>query len=63
LAQGHTIIAIEHHGDVIRCSDWVIDIGPEGGVKGGEIMYCGEFDKFEKTKSLTAEFLFRASNK
>jgi len=63
LAQGHTIIAIEHHGDVIRCSDWVIDIGPEGGIKGGEIMYCGEFDKFEKSKSLTAKFLFREGNK
>jgi excinuclease ABC subunit A len=57
LAQGHTVIAIEHHTDVMRCADWIVDIGPEGGEKGGNILYCGSFDAFLKTKSYTADAL------
>jgi excinuclease ABC subunit A len=57
LAQGHTVIAIEHHTDVMRCADWIVDIGPEGGEKGGNILYCGPFDAFLKTKSHTADAL------
>jgi excinuclease ABC subunit A len=57
LAQGHTVIAIEHHTDVMRCADWIVDIGPEGGEKGGNILYCGPFEAFLKTKSYTADAL------
>ena len=39
--KGNSIIVIEHNLDVIRCSDWIIDLGPEGGNKGGEIMVTG----------------------
>jgi len=39
--KGNSIICIEHNLDVIRCSDWLIDLGPEGGDKGGEIVVCG----------------------
>ena len=41
LTNGHSIIAIEHNLDVIRCADWLIDMGPEGGVKGGNVVYSG----------------------
>ncbi len=39
--KGNSIIVIEHNLDVIRCSDWIIDLGPEGGDKGGEIIVTG----------------------
>ncbi len=39
--KGNSILVIEHNLDVIRCSDWVIDLGPEGGSRGGQIVACG----------------------
>jgi excinuclease ABC subunit A len=39
--KGNSILVIEHNLDVIRCSDWVIDLGPEGGDRGGELMAIG----------------------
>jgi excinuclease ABC subunit A len=39
--KGNTVLVVEHNLDVIRFSDWVIDMGPEGGDKGGEIVYEG----------------------
>jgi excinuclease ABC subunit A len=39
--KGNTILVIEHNLDVIRCADWIIDLGPEGGNRGGEIVVCG----------------------
>ena len=41
IENGHSIIVIEHHPDVIRSADWVIDLGPEGGEEGGQIMFEG----------------------
>ena len=41
IARGHSIIIIEHNLDVIKCADWVIDLGPEGGKDGGRIIYEG----------------------
>ncbi|MCU0327906.1 MAG: excinuclease ABC subunit UvrA [Chitinophagales bacterium] len=55
---GHTIVIVEHNLDVIRNADWNIDLGPQAGNKGGQIMYQGPCDKFASCQnSLTASFL------
>ena len=58
IEKGHTIICIEHNMDVIKCADWVIDLGPEGGDKGGEIVFEGTPEKMIKSKeSITGKYL------
>ena len=39
--KGNTVIVIEHNLDVIRCADWIIDMGPEGGSQGGQVLFEG----------------------
>ena len=41
IARGHTVVIIEHNMDVIKCADYVIDLGPEGGDMGGNLVVCG----------------------
>lgn len=56
--QGNSIIVIEHNMDVIKCADWVIDIGPEGGDKGGNVVFEGvPEDLIKEKKSYTGKFL------
>lgn len=58
LDQGHTIVVIEHNMDVIKCADWVVDIGPEGGDKGGELVFEGTPEGLARCeRSYTAKFL------
>jgi len=55
---GHSLLVIEHHLDVIKCADWVIDLGPEAGEHGGEIVAEGTPEKIAATKaSITGKFL------
>lgn len=56
--KGNTVIIIEHNMDVIKCSDWIIDLGPEGGNNGGEIVAAGTPEQIVKIKkSYTGQFL------
>ncbi|WP_345953659.1 excinuclease ABC subunit UvrA [Mucilaginibacter sp. PAMB04168] len=58
LEQGNTIIVIEHNMDVIKCADWVIDIGPGGGNNGGALVFEGlPEDLLKDKKSFTGQFL------
>jgi excinuclease ABC subunit A len=55
---GNTVVVIEHNLDVIKTADWVVDMGPEGGVEGGEIIAEGTPEKVSETKgSYTGQFL------
>jgi excinuclease ABC subunit A len=58
--KGNSILVIEHNLDVIRCADWIIDLGPEGGDKGGEILVTGTpEDVAEHPTSHTGRYLRR----
>ena len=55
---GHSIIVIEHNPELIKCADWVIDLGPEGGDKGGYLLFEGTPEEIAKCdKSYTGQFL------
>ncbi|HEU5218150.1 MAG TPA: ATP-binding cassette domain-containing protein, partial [Gemmatimonadales bacterium] len=59
--KGNSVIVIEHNLDVIKTADWVIDLGPEGGAKGGKVVAQGTPEEVSRMKeSHTAEFLARA---
>ncbi|MFN3781679.1 MAG: excinuclease ABC subunit UvrA, partial [Candidatus Kapaibacteriota bacterium] len=56
--KGNTVVVIEHNLDVIKCADWIIDLGPKGGDEGGEIVAEGTpEDVANNPKSLTGRFL------
>ena len=56
--KGHSIIVIEHNLDLIKCADWIIDIGPEGGENGGRILAVGTPEEVAKNKkSITGHYL------
>jgi len=55
---GNTIVIIEHNLDVIKTADWIIDLGPEGGDRGGEVIAVGTPEQVAKvTKSYTGQYL------
>jgi excinuclease ABC subunit A len=56
--RGHSIIVIEHHLDVIKSADWVIDLGPEGGDRGGDLVAEGTPEQVAQVKaSYTGNYL------
>ena len=58
IARGHTILIIEHNMEVIKCADHVIDLGPDGGDKGGNLVVCGTPEDVARcADSLTGQFL------
>ncbi|WP_421656187.1 excinuclease ABC subunit UvrA [Leptothermofonsia sp. ETS-13] len=56
--KGNTVLVIEHNLDVVRCSDWIIDLGPEGGDRGGEVIAIGTPEEVaENPNSYTGQYL------
>ena len=56
--KGNTVVVIEHNMDVIKCADYVIDMGPEGGRNGGEVVACGTPEQVAASpKSITAHYI------
>ena len=55
---GHTVIVVEHNMDVIKCADWIIDLGPKGGDEGGHLIFEGTPENMIKNaNSITAKYL------
>jgi excinuclease ABC subunit A len=56
--EGNTVVVIEHHLDVIKTADWVIDLGPEGGAGGGRLIACGTPEEVaQSSDSFTGQYL------
>lgn len=54
---GNTVIVVEHDEDVMRSADYIIDIGPEAGYLGGELVFAGDFKELKKANTLTSQYL------
>ncbi len=54
---GNTVIVVEHDEDMMRNADYIVDIGPRAGRKGGEVVFQGTFDEMMKTDTITAQYL------
>ena len=58
MEKGHTVIVVEHNMEVIKSADWIIDLGPDGGKAGGNLVYQGKPEGLVKVKkSHTGKFL------
>ena len=58
IAKGHSVLVVEHNLDVIRSADWIIDLGPDAGDKGGEVVFAGTPEDLKKQgKTFTAQYL------
>ena len=58
IENGHSVLVIEHHLDLVKCADYIIDLGPDGGEQGGEVVCFGTPEDISKHKqSYTAQFL------
>ena len=55
---GHSVLLIEHNQEVIKCADWIIDLGPEGGEEGGHLVFCGKPEEITSCEnSYTGKYL------
>jgi excinuclease ABC subunit A len=50
ISNGHTIVIVEHNPEVIKCADWIIDLGPEGGEQGGNLIFEGTPNELKNSK-------------
>ncbi|NVN77292.1 ATP-binding cassette domain-containing protein [Enterococcus avium] len=58
---GNTLIIIEHHSEIIKQADWIIDIGPDGGVNGGNVVFSGVPKDLLESGTITGEYLKKSS--
>ncbi len=54
---GNTVVVVEHNPDVIKCADWVIDLGPDGGAAGGDLVFAGRPEDCASASGYTADLL------
>lgn len=59
--KGNSVFVVEHDPEIIKASEWIIDIGPKAGSFGGNVIYSGEPNGIKDTESITGKFLFRNS--
>jgi excinuclease ABC subunit A len=59
LDKGHSIIVIEHNLELIKCADYIIDLGPEGGDQGGELLFSGTPEELVKSKKSVTGFYLK----
>ena len=58
MERGYTVIVIEHNTDVMKLADYIIDVGPDGGTKGGEIVFSGTSkEMYDNADTITAKYL------
>ena len=57
IAKGHSIVVVEHNPDVIRAADWVIDLGPDAGDAGGQIVFEGTPEDLARADTFTAQYI------
>lgn len=57
LSQGHSLVVVEHNPDVIRSADWIIDLGPDAGDKGGSVVFEGTPEDLKKADTFTARYI------
>jgi excinuclease ABC subunit A len=63
-ASGNSLFVVEHELDIVRCADWIVDVGPDAGEQGGEVLYCGTLSGLEKVRrSHTRRYLFTRNEK
>jgi excinuclease ABC subunit A len=63
-ASGNSLFVVEHELDIVRCADWIVDVGPDAGEQGGEVLYCGTLSGLEKVRrSHTRRYLFAQNEK
>ena len=55
--RGNTVIVVEHDEDVMKAADYIIDIGPEAGFLGGELVFAGDFKELKNADTLTSKYL------
>ncbi|MBO4470043.1 MAG: excinuclease ABC subunit UvrA [Bacteroidales bacterium] len=57
LERGHSVLVVEHNTDVIKAADWVIDLGPDAGDRGGQVVFAGTPEDLAKTDTYTAQYI------
>ena len=62
LDAGHSIVVVEHNQDVIRAADWIIDLGPDAGDAGGEVVFEGTPEQMQNADTFTSQYVFNNHN-